>query len=72
MNSTCEEEVHITPEEMDSRIAESPEDGKSAYTQIEWGVSYRDCVGSFLTETIPALQKLGAPDDVRIVFWFDN
>lgn len=34
--------------------------------------SYSECVGNFLTETIPTLQKLGNDEDVRIVFWFDN
>ena len=26
----------------------------------------------FFHTTIPQLQKIGKPEDVRIVFWFDN
>lgn len=31
-----------------------------------------ECAGLFLTEALPALQALGEPDKIRIVFWFDN
>lgn len=41
-------------------------------TLVEWEVPYRDRAGEFLEKTLPALQALGNPDDVRIVFWFDN
>jgi hypothetical protein len=36
--------------------------------------SYKDCVGSFYTDTIPKLKELADNDldSVRIVFWFDN
>jgi hypothetical protein len=33
---------------------------------------YYKVSGSFLAETLPRLWKLGKPEDVRIVFWFDN
>lgn len=46
--------------------------GKSIYTRVEWGSTYRERVSNFLDETMPALQKLGNPENVRIVFWFDN
>lgn len=43
------------------------------YTQISWGKNYNECCQYFLENTIPALQKLADnPEDVRIVFWFDN
>lgn len=32
----------------------------------------RECVGDFLTRTVPALRSVGEPDDVRIVFGFDS
>lgn len=32
---------------------------------------YRECA-DFLSECLPRLWRLGAPDDVRIVFWFDS
>ncbi len=44
----------------------------SVYTRVDWRVPYYRCAGSFWGETIPRLLRLGAPDDVRIVFWFDN
>jgi hypothetical protein len=42
------------------------------YTQVEWKEKYRDSVAHFLTHILPELEKLGAPEDVRIVFFFDN
>jgi hypothetical protein len=35
-------------------------------------VVYRELFGSCLTDTLDVLRGLGAPDDVRVVFWFDN
>jgi len=32
---------------------------------------YREC-SEFLAECLPRLWRLGSPDDVRIVFWFDS
>jgi hypothetical protein len=46
--------------------------GKDIYVQARWRESYRDAAASFLNETLPKLQALGEPADVRIVFWFDN
>lgn len=42
--------------------------------QIGWSepVTYRQSAGQFYTEFMPALAKLGEPDDVRIVFGFDS
>jgi hypothetical protein len=42
------------------------------FTQVEWSERYSDSVKGFVEETIPALEALGAPEEVRIVFWFDN
>lgn len=42
------------------------------YTEIEWKESYKSCCLKFYEKTIPALKKLGEPDNVRLVFWFDN
>jgi hypothetical protein len=52
----------------------NPPDIKNYYTQVEWTVAYKDAIGKYWFEkTIPALTKLSKnPDDVRIVFWFDN
>jgi len=43
-----------------------------AYTLVKWRETYADLCKRFVNETIPALEKLGEPDDVRIVFWFNN
>jgi len=42
------------------------------YTVVSWTETYAASVGDFLTETLPKLEALGAPEDVRCVFWFDN
>lgn len=42
------------------------------YCRISWQQKYHDCAEEFLKETIPKLQAIGNPNDVRIVFFFDN
>lgn len=42
------------------------------YTHVEWELPYYKSAGQFLGHTLPRLWRLGAHDDVRIVFWFDN
>lgn len=47
------------------------------YCQAQWQSPYYREAGAFLSETMPRLWKLmldgtGKPEDVRIVFWFDN
>jgi len=44
----------------------------SPYCEVEWGVSYVEAGQEFLGRTLPRLWRLGAPEDVRVVFWFDN
>lgn len=44
----------------------------SHYTQVSWQVKYYEIAREFLGETLPQLWRLGAPEDVRIVFFFDN
>lgn len=34
--------------------------------------SYRDCLGDFFFIHLEELKSLGNPDDIRVVFWFDN
>jgi hypothetical protein len=41
-------------------------------TRVFWEVSYYEPVSDFLSETMPKLWKLGSPENVRIVFFFDN
>jgi hypothetical protein len=40
--------------------------------RTSWEDTYAECAGQFYTKVIPALQTLGDPDDVRIVFGFDS
>lgn len=42
------------------------------YAPVEWTEQYFSCAGEFLSRTMPVLWRLGAFDQVRIVFWFDN
>lgn len=46
--------------------------GARLYAAIEWEEPYYRSCSNFLGEVIPRLLRLGAPEDVRIVFWFDN
>lgn len=41
-------------------------------TRVSWTKTYHDCALKFWDKTVPELQKLGDPDNVRLVFWFDN
>jgi hypothetical protein len=45
---------------------------ENCFTEVQWTEPLSECVPHFLNDSIPALAKLGNPDDVRIVFWFDN
>ncbi len=42
------------------------------YCSVEWKIPYYKTVRSFLSDTLPRLWRLGNPEAVRIVFWFDN
>jgi len=48
------------------------EPGKRYITSIKWPESYYSCTRDFVDRVIPNLAKIGDPEDVRIVFWFDN
>jgi hypothetical protein len=45
---------------------------KNVHVQSVWPLPYFRVAGEFLSETLPRLWRLGKPDEVRIVFWFDN
>jgi hypothetical protein len=64
--------IKVTNEEMDELLNNPPENADRYFTRIFWQESYHEAAGSFFTKTIAALQGLGKPEDVRIVFWFDN
>lgn len=68
---------HITNSEMERLLASGVNVSDDRvfykyYTQVEWGIKYADSAREFLDVTMPMLRKLGAPKDVRMVFWFDN
>lgn len=42
------------------------------YTQVEWKVHYYESGRTFLSETLPKLWRMGKPENVRCVYWFDN
>lgn len=44
----------------------------NVYCRVEWEQPYYKVARDFLAETMPRLWRLGRPDDVRIVFFFDN
>lgn len=74
---------HISNEEMKALIGEPKgwgasreaailESSRDCYTLVEWTIPYYKCCREFLGETLPKLWRLGNPNEVRIVFWFDN
>jgi len=62
----------VSNEEMEKIIKQGGEKGISYFTKVTWYETYKSCCVNFVTETIPALERLGDPEEVRIVFWFDN
>jgi len=74
---------HVSEQEM-KNLLESIKDSRgwvdkeklkehtNVFTSVSWEVPYYSAAGSFLSETIWKLLKVGSPDKVRIVFWFDN
>lgn len=42
------------------------------FTIVSWEESTDEATRHFRETTMPRLRALGAPEDVRIVFWFDN
>lgn len=67
----------MTPEEMHSMIeADYPfhtDKCKSRWrTVVTWEIKYKNYCDCFVNTTIKKLKTLGKPENVRIVFWFDN
>jgi hypothetical protein len=73
---------HITEAEMQSRINALPKSNDiramvtrelaDVYCCVEWETPYYRQCESFWGRVIPRLLRLGLPEDVRIVFWFDS
>ena len=45
---------------------------KNLYCQVSWTEPYYEAASNFLSECLPKLWRLGKPENVRIVFWFDS
>jgi hypothetical protein len=43
-----------------------------ARVQVTWEVSYADAASEFLWKVVPRLWRLGSPENVRLVFYFDS
>lgn len=54
------------------KMTKSLDAGKSYYIPVEWVEPAEDASGFFKSKVVDKLAKLGKPEDVRIVFWFDN
>jgi hypothetical protein len=48
------------------------ENDKKYYINYHWTITYKESADFFHDTTIPTLLQLGSPNNVRIVFWFDN
>lgn len=73
--------VHVSLEEMEAITAAAPlvaptanteEEWGGTYCRVDWQEPYFRSAHDFLAECVPRLLRVGAPDDVRIVFWFDS
>lgn len=76
--------VHVTEDKMRQLILELSEkvdkhvisalndNLRHHYCVIEWEQAYYSLAKRFLSGCLPRLFQLGKPEDVRIVFWFDN
>jgi len=42
------------------------------YCEVQWTTAYHKSCPHFWSEAMPRLLRFGKPEDVRIVFWFDN
>lgn len=43
---------------------------KNCFCHVSWTVTYRDRADNFFRYAVAEMEKHGAPDDVRCVFWF--
>lgn len=62
---------HISNAAMNAILDEDLTINGSPFTKVEWGESYRESASDFL-KFLEELRGLGNPDELRIVFWFDN
>jgi len=71
-------EQEVTHDQMEKYILGQLKFDKNPVTLVTWNEKYKDCAGVFYSKIIPALINecevitQGNPDELRIVFWFDN
>jgi len=63
----------LTPGEYEDMLESGTREVGKRYAICEpLEMTYLECARDFVEGTLPELGKLGAPEDVRIVFFFDN
>jgi len=71
-----EDVKHVSVPEMEALVQNTKETDlknlSNTYCLVEWEIHYYEVCRWFLSETIFKLLRLGKPEDVRIVFFFDN
>jgi hypothetical protein len=68
----CENHSVISKEAMNEIVENNIKDDVWHLTWVEWEDKYSDLCKQFVEKTLPNLSKLGNPNSVRLVFWFDN
>jgi len=63
---------NISNSEMEDLLSSDEKTKTHYYTQVCWDCSYREAVGESWFKTLDELSKLGDPNNIRLVFWFDN
>lgn len=58
--------LHVDPKELEN------DNGNRVHVRAQWGTTYARCARTFLSETMPKLWRLGAPEQVRCLFFFDS
>lgn len=58
-----------TLEVLSEALGGKPDD---IYVLVDWEIPYYRAGHTFLSETLPRLWRLGKPEEVRVVFFFDN
>lgn len=58
--------------ELDDEIAKRFARGYTYYVNAQWHATYARCARDFLETVMPRLWRLGKPEDVRCVYYFDS
>lgn len=64
--------IQLTEEQYEKLTWEERTSGTRWYVYMYWKTKIKDECQDFINNTIPSLEKLGEPKDVRILFLFDN